>query len=194
MPRETKRITKKKEMKRLILIFTIISQFTFAQDNYNFSTQNNQIEWQKVYEIDLTKNEIEKIVKTNGIFKNIFSEDNSITGDIENVTADYKGAGSSGMLTSFYVQNTTIAGRFQVEFKEGRYKIILNGINLKTSNDLSSSGLSVMSANSTQPLSYYAIKSLQFRKSFLKSDAKIYDYTFSNLFDFSRYQTKSEDW
>lgn len=181
-------------MKRLVLIFTFISQFSFAQDNYNFSTQNNQLEWHKVFEKNLTRSEIEKIVKTNGIFKNIHSEENSITGDIENVSADYKGAGSSGMLTSFYVQNTTIAGRFQIEFKEGKYKIILNGINLKTSNDLSSGGLSVMSANSTQPLSYYAIKNSQFRKGYLKSDAKIYDYTFSNLFDFSSYQKKSEDW
>ena len=51
-----------------------------------------------------------------------------------------------------------------------------------------------MSANAVQPLSYYALKNSQIRKGFLNSDAKIYDYTFSNLFDFSKYKIKSEDW
>lgn len=181
-------------MKRLILIFTFISQLSFGQNNFNFSAENNQVEWQKIYETNLTKVEIENILKTKGIFKNIQSEENSITGDIENISADYKGAGSSGMMTSFYVQNTTIAGRFKIEFKEGKYRTILNAINLKTSNNLSGGGFNVMSANSTQPLSDYALKNSEFRKSFLKSDAKIYDYTFSNLFDFSKYKKKSESW
>lgn len=181
-------------MKRLILIFTFFAQLTFSQNNYNFSIQNNLVEWQKVYETNLTKNDIESILKTNGIFKNIDFGENSITGYIENISADYKGAGSTGMNTSFYVQNSTIAGQFQLEFKEGKYRAIINGINLKTTNNLSGGGISVMSANSTQPLSDYAIKNSQFRKGYLKSDAKIYDYTFSNLFDFSKYQKKSEDW
>src|SRR5690606_2732900 len=117
-------------MKRLILIFTFLSQLTFAQNNYNFSIQNNQIEWQKIYETNLTKNEVASILKTNGIFKNISFEENSITGNIEDISADYKGAGSTGMTTSIYVQNSTIAGKFQREFKEGKYRVTMNGIYL----------------------------------------------------------------
>jgi len=181
-------------MKYLILIFSFISQFSFAQDNYNLSTQNNQIEWQKVFETKMTRQEIESILKSNGIFKNLHFLENSVTGEIENITADYKGAGNSGLTTSFYVQNTTISGQFIIDFKEGKYRASLNGINLKTTNNLSGGDITIMSANAVQPLSYYALKKSQFRKGFLNSDAKIYDYTFSNLFDFSKYKIKSEDW
>ena len=58
-------------MKYFILIFSFISQYGFSQNNYNFTTQNNQIEWQKVLEINKTRNEIESILKSNGIFKNV---------------------------------------------------------------------------------------------------------------------------
>ena len=98
------------------------------------------------------------------------------------------------MNTSIYVQNSTFTGQFQLEFKEGKYRVTMNGINLKNSNNLSGSGISIMSANSIQPLSNYAVKNSQFRKGYLKSDAKIYDYTFSNVFDFSKYSKKSEGW
>ena len=170
-------------MKYFILIFSFISQYGFSQNNYNFTTQNNQIEWQKVLEINMTRNEIESILKSNGIFKNVNFSENSITGEIENLNADYKGAGISSFYTFFYIQNTTISGHFIIDFKQGKYRTLLNAINLKTSNDLSGGGINIMSANAVQPLSYYALKNSQIRKGFLNSDAKIYDYTFSNLFD-----------
>ena len=181
-------------MKYFILIFSFISQYGFSQNNYNFTTQNNQIEWQKVLEINMTRNEIESILKSNGIFKNVNFSENSITGEIENLNADYKGAGISSFYTFFYIQNTTISGHFIIDFKQGKYRTLLNAINLKTSNDLSGGGINIMSANAVQPLFYYALKNSQIRKGFLNSDAKIYDYTFSNLFDFSKYKLKSEDW
>lgn len=123
-------------MKRLILIFTLLSQWAFAQNNFNFSIQNNQIEWLKVYETNLSRNDIETILKTNGIFKNLRFSENSVIGEIENISADYKGAGSTAMLTSFYIQNSTIAGQFQLEFKEGKYRATLNGIILKTISEI----------------------------------------------------------
>lgn len=69
-------------MKYLILIFSFISQFSFAQDNYNLFTQNNQIEWQKVFETKMTRQEVESILKSNGIFKNLHFLENSVTGEI----------------------------------------------------------------------------------------------------------------
>ena len=51
-----------------------------------------------------------------------------------------------------------------------------------------------MTANSVQPLSDFAIKKGEFKKGFLKADAQIFEITFSNLFDFDKYELKSEDW
>lgn len=181
-------------MKKLLILLQFISLVVFGQQENHFIIENNQLEWQKVFESKLKLSNIENIIKGKGIFKNIVFEKNLITGEIENIPADYKGAGKSSWNTSFYVQNTNISASFFIEFKEGRFRVTLNGINLKTINELSGNGISVMSANSIQPLSDFAIKKTKFRKGFLKSDAKIYEHTFSNLFNFNNYKTKSNDW
>ena len=61
-------------------------------------------------------------------------------------------------------------------------------------NDLSGNGVSVMSANAVQPLSNFALKKGNFRKGFLRVDAKTFEITFTNLFDFDKYELKSNDW
>ncbi len=40
------------------------------------------------------------------------SEEEQISGEIENISADYQGAGKSSWTTSFYVQNSSISGAF----------------------------------------------------------------------------------
>ena len=181
-------------LKNTFIIIFIVCLKSFGQDYHGFKIENNQLEWQKVFESKLSMIDIEKILKTKGIFKNMKSEDEQIIGKIDNITADYQGAGKSIWNTSFYVQNSSINGTFYIEFKDERYRVTLNGINLKTINDLSGNGISVMSANAVQPLSDFAIKKGNFRKGFLRSDAKTFEITFSNLFDFEKYKLKSDDW
>lgn len=181
-------------MKNLLILLLLISVTAFSQENYNFKVENNQLIWQDVFESIINKSDIEEIIKKNGIFKNLVIEENIIKGNLENIAADYKGAGKSSMTTSIYVQNTTINSFFIIEFKDGKYRITLNDLILRTTNELAASGISIMSANSVEPLSKYAIKNLDLRKGFLNSDAKIYNYTFTNIFDFSKYQIKQNDW
>ena len=181
-------------LKNIFIIVFIISLKFFGQEKHNFKIENNQLEWQKVFESELIMTDIEKILKSKGVFKNIMSEEEQISGEIENISADYQGAGKRSWTTSFYVQNSSISGAFYIEFKDGRYRVTLNDINLKTINDLSGNGVSVMSANAVQPLSNFALKKGNFRKGFLRADAKTFEITFTNLFDFDKYELKSNDW
>lgn len=181
-------------MKKNFILILLLSLKSFGQDEHSFSIDNSQLSWQKVFQNDMKIDEIESKLKQMGLFKNLVFNKNQVSGEIENIPADYNGIGKNSWNTSFYVQNTLITGTFFIEFKEGRYRITLNGINLITINELAGSGITVMSANSIQPLSEFAIKKGKFRKGFLKSDANIYEYTFSNLFDFSKYNIKSNDW
>ncbi|MEJ1224071.1 hypothetical protein [Sediminicola sp. 1XM1-17] len=181
-------------LKKILIILLVASLRLNGQEIHSFKIENNHIEWQKIFESQLLKSDIEKIIKEKGIFKNITFEEELLDGEIENISPDYQGAGKSSWNTSFYVQNSSISGTFHIDFKDGRYRVTLNGINLKTINDLSGNGISVMTANSVQPLSDFAIKKGEFKKGFLKADAQIFEITFSNLFDFDKYELKSEDW
>jgi hypothetical protein len=182
-------------MNKIFILFSLVSVLTFGQENYNFQIVNNQLEWQHVYETKMTKSEIEGLLKSNGIFKNLTIDENLITGNIENISADYKGAGKTLMGTSFYVINSTINGFFMFEFKDGKYRISLNGINLRTINESSYGGINIASANAITPLSANVIKNSKLRNVFLSNgDAKIYNHTFFSLFDFSKYQIKTTDW
>ena len=135
-------------MKKIFLLFYLFCIYSFGQEKHNFNIENNQLEWQKVFETDLQKSQIEKIIKEKGVFKNLIFEENLISGEIENFPADYTGVGKTSWNTSFYVQNTSITAAFFIEIKDGRYRVSLNGINLRTINELSGNGISVMSANS----------------------------------------------
>lgn len=179
---------------KVLIIILLISLKGFGQDAHSFKIENGQLEWQKVFQTELTQAKIEKILRNNGIFKDPMTDGNQINGRIENITADYKGTGKNSWNTSFYVQNTSINGTFYIEFKDGRFRVTFNGINLRTTNDLSGNGITVMSANSVQPLSDFAIKKGKFRKGFLRADVKIFEYTFTNLFNFNKYKSKSGDW
>ena len=179
---------------KILILFLLIVSKGFTQDKHSFEIENNQLVWQKVFTSELNQAKIEKILKENGIFKNTVLAEKQINGEIENITADYEGVGKNSWNTSFYVQNTTISGTFFIEFKEGRYRVTFNGINLKTVNDLSGEGITVMSANSIQPLSDFAIRKGKFRKGFLRADVKIFEHTFTNIFDFNKYKLKTNDW
>ncbi len=181
-------------MKKLLLLITLFSLPLFAQKQHSFIFENNQLEWVKVFESSLSKSDIEKIIKTKGVFKDLNFDDKLINGSVENIKCDYETLGKSKWFTSFYIQNTNVSFSFYIRFKEGRYRVVLNNINLKTIDELSTSDITVMSVNGVNQLSTYAIKKTKFRKSFLKSDAEIYEFTFTNLFNFNNYKKNSDDW
>tara|TARA_B110000091_G_scaffold71050_1_gene78364 strand:+ start:167 stop:712 length:546 start_codon:yes stop_codon:yes gene_type:complete len=181
-------------MKKLLLLITFFSLPLFSQNQHSFTYENNQLEWIKVFESSLSITEIKQIIKSKGMFKSINLEDNLIKGEVENIKCDYENLGKSSWTTSFYIQNSNMNFSFYLKFKEGRYGVILNNIQLKTIDELSTSNITVMSSNAITPLSDYAIRKGKFRKGFLKSDAEIFEFTLTNLFKFNNYKKNSDDW
>lgn len=106
--------------------------------------------------------------------------------------ADYKGAGFSGMSTTIDVQNSTISGKVKMDFKEGRYRVTVSNLILTELYNIGSGS----GNNKKLPFEYYVLKNNKsdFTSTYLKRDSKIYDYTFSNLFDFSKLKKTSDNW
>ena len=59
-------------MKKLLLLITLFSLPLFSQKQHSFIFENNQLEWVKVFESSLSKSDIEKIIKTKGVFNRLF--------------------------------------------------------------------------------------------------------------------------
>lgn len=165
----------------------------FSEQNHSFNINNSQIEWIKVFDSKMTKAEIAKIIKSNGLFKDLVINENEIKGTIENIQADFKSLGRSSWSTTIYIQNSSISFSFIIQFKNGRYRVLLNNILLKSLTDIDT-GVVSFASNVEEPLSYYTIKKGKFRKRFLKKDAEIFAHTFTKIFNFKDYQKNTDDW
>lgn len=92
-------------MRTILLILTFISFKSYSQDLEfeNFKLEDGNLIWQKVYETEISHNDIFKSFKTSGVIRNIDSLDNSLTGTIESLDLDYKGFGKTEMNTAMYI-------------------------------------------------------------------------------------------
>lgn len=172
-------------MKKTIILLSIIfltALSIVAQESVNnFIPENNKIVWQKVFETNLDKAQLLDIIKVSGVFENYDIEDDKISGQINPVDADFKGAGFSEMSTPIYIARSFFDGYLIIEFKENRYRVTLKNIMLIQQYD---DGLSKAGEKTT--IETYAIKNGQneLKKAFTKSPSVILDYTFTNIFNF----------
>ncbi len=74
-------------MRAILLILTIICFKSYSQDLEweNFKLEEGNLIWEKVYETELSSDEILKSFKISGIIKDIDTLGNSITGTIKNL-------------------------------------------------------------------------------------------------------------
>lgn len=178
-------------MKTILLIVTIICFKSYSQDLEweNFKLDEGNLIWEKVYETELSSDEILKSFKISGIIKDIDTLGNSITGTIKNLDLDYKGFGKTEMNTAMYISRSYFKSFILIEMKEGRYRITLKEMKLvqKYSDGLSEEG-------EISELKDYAIKNSRkdFRKLFKKAPSGILNFTFDKVFGIKK--KKKSDW
>lgn len=180
-------------MKNSIILLLLFPVLFFSQVE-NFTANNRQLSWGKIYETSLSKNDLINILKSSGKFSITSEDDNSIFGSTKNIMADYKGAGFTTMGTTIYVQNSSIGSNFKIDFKENKYRVTINNIILTEL--VSPIGSFLKTQDPNIALEMYVLKNGkdEFRGTFEKRDAKIFNYTFTNLFDFSKYKKSPDNW
>ena len=96
-------------MKSISLILCSIFLIGFIpSETDNFEIENGLVLWQKVYETDLTKEELIKQIKSSGKFENISKNEESLSAEINQLSMDFKGYGISEMSTPMYVSRSYI--------------------------------------------------------------------------------------
>lgn len=178
-------------MRIILLILTIFCFKSYSQvlEFENYKLENGNLIWQKIYETELTNDDLLKSFKTSGIIKEIEKSENTIIGIIENLDIDYKGFGNTEMNTAMYISRSYFKSFVLIEMKEKRYRITLKEMKLvqKYNDGLSEEG-------EISELKNYAInkKNSAFKKGFKKSPSKILTFTFDKVFDIE--QKKKSEW
>ena len=178
-------------MKLIILFFcsTFLVSFYLSETD-NFLIENGQVIWQKVYETDLTNEELIGQIKTSGPFENVSENNESLTAEINQLSMDFKGYGVSEMSTPMYVSRSYVKTFVLIEFKEKRYRVTLKNIKFvqKYEDALSKEG-------ETTDLELFALKkrNTEFKSSFLNKPSKIMDFTFQKVTDFNG-EVKEDKW
>ena len=184
-------------MKKILFITLLIcSNITSAQIE-NFTLNNRQVTWNKVYETPKTKEIVINEIESRNNLKITTVTDNSIVGEFSNLTMDYKKAGFSYMGTPIILNETNkFSGSFKIEFKDNRYRATIWNLISKGMNTTLYSGGLGLGSEITTSLEQLLLKNNreEFRKNAYKVNGKIIDTTFINLMDFTVETIKNDKW
>lgn len=176
--------------KLIITLFTLLASLAcFAQNDndYNFVVKDGTIIWQRVFQDSRGFTEICDAVKASEAFEKVVINNSDIAGSMIPVRPDIKGAGYGDMSATYLVSNSNLAGKFVLQWKEGRYRVTLMDI------EFIGTGLAGMSiggifASGIVPgektsIDTFLRKNGKMKETFFSSNtAEILDFTFTSIF------------
>lgn len=182
--------------KILFITLLICSNITSAQIE-NFTLENRQVTWNKVFETPKTKEIIKTEIESRNNLKITSVTGDAIIGEFSNLIMNYKKAGFSYMGTPIILNETNkFNGSFKIEFKENRYRATIWNLSSKGMNTALYSGGIGFGSEITTSLEQLLLKNNreEFRKNFYKVNGKILDTTFIDLMDFTIEAKKNDKW
>lgn len=187
-------------MKKIILIFCLILSLPVFSQNYddtarvyNFFTINDKVVWRKVYDIDMTSEQIRQYF-TNPIISstlminwsdNTNNKSGSLYGLVKDVLLDYKSIGYKWGTTPV-IFNYPVSYNVIIDIKEKCYRITVTNIYIS----------SMSSRTPTEPVDwYYNAKKRKWRPSLFNSgSAQIFNDIFINYFTIKDIEPNNDDW
>ncbi|MGM1056053.1 MAG: hypothetical protein ACQEWG_09225 [Bacteroidota bacterium] len=129
---------------RALFFFLLISAGAFGQQN--FTTENNEVVWQKIYESELSKDDIKEIIEKDPV--------------LTSVAENFIGVSVPVKLDCEQTQPIFMRDQIQyftsIDFKEGRYRVTVSKIELLPSTTASLYG--VETTNNPVPYNDYQVK------------------------------------
>lgn len=109
-------------MKRILILLLALMPFMVNAQGLEIDNEYKIVTWSKVYNTDMTQDEILQHILAYKYLDNVVSHGNMIAGDIPPVHLNYEAAGYSRMKVALYLSNGKFTGRMVLRFKDGRYK------------------------------------------------------------------------
>lgn len=190
-------------MKFFCLVFCCIATATFAQNPVayrSFHIEDKEVVWVQVYHeepvIDNLQQRLFDHLKNKVWIRNIALEGTDIVAELIDYRPDYKRYGGKFTNTSSIVRTGKFAGKVRVNFKEGKYRVILEGITYSALQSSTGSGKATIEQHEVSgTLSDFALNN--YRTNFKKRNGinlDILHSSFKDSFTIKVNQVIDEDW
>lgn len=182
-------------MKRILLLIFIFSciNFTFASPaENNFSIKDGKLVWQKVFDTELTKNELFRYFAYNGAFEVIKEEDSTLLLQHKKAVLNfkpYKGAVIMAM-------HSPATAQAVIQYKDGKYRVTVTDVIYHSDLSVSLRGVSTNS-NTQYSLDEiaYNFKKQEYRSSFKsRGYAEMMNNIFIDLFTIGELSHSDDNW
>lgn len=179
-------------MKRAVILMHLIVSFVtfaFSQETEDyFSVYENKIVWQKIFDTDLSFDQLLSFVKESGILENPELSENKILGKTSLINPDYKALGYGEMSVPMYIARNFVHGFVLIEYKDMRYRVTVKNIFLtqKYEDAISDDG------QKTEIEIFAVDRKGGIKKQFKKKPSEILDYTFTKAFTFIETEQNDE--
>lgn len=180
-----------KKILGLLLLCTLFLTKAFGQESVNnFQVVDSEVVWKNIFETTMTFEQLVEKIKESGLLEKIELGENKIMGELKELEPDIVGAGYTKMNAPIYITRSYVSGFTVIEFKEGKYRVILKRIlfSQKFSDPLTKQG----EKTSLEEMSLKNGKN-EFANSFRKMPSEILNYTFLKKFELTENQLK-DDW
>jgi len=171
-------------MKTLKIIFYLLfSSVLTAQNSENFSIENSKVIWEHVYSANISQEEIKEILSKDAILSPIATNFTGTTNPVDPNCQESQAIFMYGQLQYFAT----------IDFKEGKYRVTVSGIQIIPSNTISLYGVE----STTNPSAYesFIIKNSRddFRgNNMAQNSLNCLNNYFLTTFEFK--ETLKEDW
>ena len=168
-------------MKRFVLLIFVLNTFNLFGQNFNFDKSGGII-WQCIYATDMQSLDFYKSLYLSPYIHSIEKIDSTFyTARLQRSKIDYKSYGFSRMQQPIYLTNNDVVADVIIEYKQGKYRITLKNIDLKSITSMEYGTLNDIAIGTD---GYFA-------DHFIKDAGNIYHNNFKKWFEL---ESISNDW
>lgn len=179
-------------MKRIIIIFVALLANLIAQaQEHNFIASEGRLFWQKVYEYNVTVDELASSLHIGGKVVDVSILGDIITCVIPNTPFALKEAGLSRGMVPMYISLNDFTAFVKIQIKEGRYRVTVSDIML-----IANQNTSLSNTGERMDIETYAVKRGELSNAVSKTFAPILGVWLDQTFDFNKLNTSvgGDDW
>ncbi len=174
-------------MKRLILFKLLLVSVAIGHSQNqvainNFYTENQELIWKKVFETQLTCEQLYSKAKDSGLFDKLEKDETKIRAELIYIDAEPLTSEHKPYYTPEYIVNNFIQAFILIETKPGKYRVTLKRIMLT---EKSFDSLTNFGSHSYIEKHAFKYGKGQLTNNFIKHGSKLLDDSFSQKLDFN---------
>lgn len=174
------------------LLFTLFGSMFFLLNSPNidnFSIKNGVLIWQKIYDTELSKEQLIHAIRSSGDFSNISVYKDNLIAEISELSLSHKEYNAiAGVKAPHYAIHKYLKSYVVIDFKENRYRVTIKSIKFTPKDFSLEFGSRIFEAEEI----FLDSTTGNFNNRFLKKGSKIMDFTFQKITDFTKQPTLSE--